>query len=63
MMNEYSESGSFPQGDMASGPPPNQTVPTIKLAAKNGRRISFQQENKDHLRRDDTKPATAAPQR
>jgi hypothetical protein len=46
MMNEYWESGSFPQGDIASSPPPNLTVSTMKLAAKSGWRISFQQENK-----------------
>jgi hypothetical protein len=46
MMNEYWESCSVPQGDIASGPLPNLTVPTTKLAAKNGWRISFQQENK-----------------
>jgi hypothetical protein len=37
----YWESYNFPQGDIASGPPPNLTVPTMKLAAKNGWRISF----------------------
>jgi hypothetical protein len=26
MMDEYCESGSFPQGDIASGPPPNLTA-------------------------------------
>jgi hypothetical protein len=36
MMNEFWKSGSFPQGDIASGPPPNLSVPTMKLAAKNG---------------------------
>jgi hypothetical protein len=41
MMNEYWESGSFPQGGIASCPPPNLTVPTMNLAAKNGWRISF----------------------
>jgi hypothetical protein len=41
MMNEAWESGSFLQGDIASGPPSNLTVPITKLAAKNGWRISF----------------------
>jgi hypothetical protein len=45
-MNEYWESGSFLQGDIASGPPPNLAVPTINLAANNGWRISHQQEDK-----------------
>jgi hypothetical protein len=40
------KSGSFTQGDIASGPLPNLSVPTIKLAATNGWRISFQQEIK-----------------
>jgi hypothetical protein len=41
MMNEYWESGSFPQGDIAIGPPLNLAAPTTKLAVKNGWRISF----------------------
>jgi hypothetical protein len=36
MMNEYWESGSNPQGDIASGPPPNLAAPPMVLAAKNG---------------------------
>jgi hypothetical protein len=46
MMDEYWESGSFPQGDIASGPPSNLALLTIKLAAKRSWRRSFQQENK-----------------
>jgi hypothetical protein len=47
MMNLYWESGSFPQGDIASGPQPKLAALTMKLAAKNSWRISFeQQQNK-----------------
>jgi hypothetical protein len=66
MMNEYWESGSFPQGDIASGPPPYLTVLTIKLAAKNGWRHRFIKKvrrGQNQLRGDDMKPIKTAPQR
>jgi hypothetical protein len=44
VMNEYWKSGSFSQGDIESGLPPN-LAPTMKLAAKKGRKKMFQQEN------------------
>ena len=46
VMNAYWESGSFPQDNIASGPPPDLAAPTMKLAVKNAWRIAFQQENK-----------------
>ena len=45
VVNGFWKSGSFPQGDIPLGPPPDISTPTMALAVEHGWKIEYQQIN------------------